>query len=111
LRGFVYEIAAFLGKTMTTASSQISIDTDIQPMPPVGKGPKADNPRRSYRSKLATIGDVCQELRVIYRESRAGKLDVAECSRFANILSILSRLMSDGDLEARIEALESRGMH
>lgn len=82
------------------------------PHPPVaGKGPKADSPRRSYRShraKLNTVGDVSHELGRLYREARAGKLDVSECSKLANVLSIAARIISDSELEARITALEAR---
>jgi len=82
--------------------------------PPVaGKGPKADNPRRSYRShraKLQSVGDISHELGRIYREARAGKLDVAECSKLANVLAICARIITDSDLEARIERLE-QGVH
>jgi hypothetical protein len=82
------------------------------PHPPIaGKGPKADNPRRSYRSpraKLNTVGDVSHELGRLYREARAGKLDVSECSKLANVLSIAARIISDSELEARITALEAR---
>lgn len=83
--------------------------------PPVaGKGPKADNPRRSYRShraKLQSVGDISHELGRIYREARAGKLDVAECSKLANVLAICARILTDSDLEARIERLEQQGVH
>jgi hypothetical protein len=82
--------------------------------PPVGKGPNCDKPRKSYRShraKLTSVRDVSAELAKLYRESRAGKINVADASRLANILAIQARIMSDGELEARIEALEVKGFH
>jgi hypothetical protein len=84
------------------------------PIPPVGKGPKCDAPRKSYRShraKLTSVRDVSAELAKLYREARAGKVEVADASRLANILSIVARILSDSELEARIEALEARGLH
>lgn len=82
--------------------------------PPVGKGPKCDAPRKSYRShraKLASVRDVSAELGKLYREARAGKIEVADASRLANVLAIVARILSDSELEARIEALEARGLH
>ncbi len=69
-------------------------------------GPPA--PRTSARAKLQTVGDVSHELAKLYREARSGKIDVADASRLANMLSILSRILSDSELEARLEALEQR---
>jgi len=57
--------------------------------------------------KLTRIQDVTRELSRVYREARARRIDVADASRLANILSIIGRLIADGDLEARIEALEA----
>lgn len=82
--------------------------------PPVGKGPNCDKPRKSYRShraKLTSVRDVSAELAKLYRESRGGKINVADASRLANILAIVARILSDGELEARIEALEVKGFH
>lgn len=93
-------------------SGNFVIDQEV-PIP-VGKGPLCDTPRKSYRShraKLATVGDVSHELGRLYREARAGKIDVADASRLGNLLSILARILSDSELEARIEALEGRGVH
>ena len=89
--------------------------SDVQPPPPipVGKGPNCDSPRRSYRSpraKLQSIGDVSHELAKLYREARANKIETADASKLAHILAILSRILSDHDLEARIAALEAKGV-
>jgi len=54
---------------------------------------------------------VSHELAKLYREARAGKIETADASRLANMLSILSRILSDSELEARIEALEAKGLH
>ncbi|RYD50777.1 MAG: hypothetical protein EOP52_13165 [Sphingobacteriales bacterium] len=60
------------------------------------------------RVKLKTVGDVSHELAKLYREARVGKIDVADASRLANMLSILSRILTDTELESRIEALEMK---
>jgi hypothetical protein len=49
------------------------------------------------------------EMAKIYREARSKKIDVTDASRLVNILSLISRAISEGDLEARLEALEARG--
>ncbi len=61
----------------------------------------------SKRCKLQDIADVKRELARIYRESRSGKMLTADLGRFANVLAILARVMSDSDLESRILALEA----
>lgn len=68
-------------------------------------------PAKYARAKLATATDVSRELAKLYREARSGRVDVADASRLANMLSILARILTDSELEARIEALERRGMH
>ena len=82
--------------------------------PPVGKGPNCDNPRKSYRShraKLTSVCDVSAELRKLYREARAGKIEISDASRLANLLSIVARILAVSELETRIEALETKGFH
>jgi len=66
---------------------------------------------RSVRAKLKSIGDVAHELAKLYREARSGRLDVADASRLANMLYILSRILETSELEKRIEALEARTGH
>jgi len=43
----------------------------------------------------------------LYREGKSGQRDVADVSRLANVLQILSRCIETSDLEARINELES----
>lgn len=66
---------------------------------------------RSVRAKLKSIGDVSHELAKLYREARSGRLDVADASRLANMLYILSRILETSELEKRVEALEARTGH
>lgn len=66
-------------------------------------------PRRRYRCRLQSVGDVNRELAKLYREARSNIINVSDASKLANILSTIGRIMADSDLEARIEALEGRG--
>lgn len=68
-------------------------------------------PVRRYRCKLDTVGNVSRELARIYREARSGLLDVGDASKLAHVLSTVARIMADSDLEARIIALEAKGLH
>lgn len=74
-----------------------------QPAPPA----TAQAPPARMRLKLATAEDVRRELARLYREGKSGQRDVADVSRLANVLQILSRCIETGDLEARINELES----
>ena len=62
-------------------------------------------PRR-VRAKLKTQGDCSALLATLIREARSGLLTTEALSRYANALATLSRMISDSELEARIEALE-----
>lgn len=59
------------------------------------------------RLKLTTAEEVRRELARIYREGRSGQRDVADVSRLANVLSLLSRAIEVEELERRIGDLES----
>lgn len=71
-----------------------------------GASADAPAPRRRYRCRLQSVGDVNRELAKIYREARSEIINVSDASKLANILSTIGRIMADSDLEARIEALE-----
>lgn len=79
--------------------NRVVIDDHVAPPPPT----------KYARAKLATPTDVSRELAKLYREARGGRIKVEDASRLANILAILSRILTDSELEARIEALEGRG--
>lgn len=77
------------------------------------KPPTANDPApavRSVRAKLKTVGDVSQQIAVIYREARSGKLDISDASKLANILALLARTLADGEIESRLERLEGRSL-
>jgi hypothetical protein len=71
--------------------------------------PPPPGPAQRLRLPLATATDVLRELARLYREGKAGTRDIADVSRLANVLGILGRMIETGDLEARLEALESAG--
>ena len=68
------------------------------------KGEVGEPPR--LRCKLATVKDVRGELARLYRDGKAGKRDVADVSRLANVLSILGKMIEGAEMEARLNALE-----
>lgn len=58
------------------------------------------------RCPLKTLDNVKAELARLYREGKAGKRDVGDVSRLANVLAVLGRMIEGADFEARLEALE-----
>ena len=64
---------------------------------------------KNVRMKLDTANDCQRALARLIRAALAGSIETQDLSRYANALMILSRIMADSDLEARIEALEARG--
>ena len=58
------------------------------------------------RPPLGTMGHVKAELARLYRDGKAGRRDIAEVSKLANVLSILGRLIEGTDTAAAIEAIE-----
>jgi hypothetical protein len=51
---------------------------------------------------------VRRELARLYRQARAGELEVGDASRLANILQILGRMIEGSVLERRLAELERR---
>lgn len=93
-------------------NEQILQDESWQGRATTGESESPPPPAKNYaRAKLATATDVSRELAKLYREARSGRVDVADASRLANMLSILARILTDSELEARIEALERKGLH
>lgn len=60
------------------------------------------------RLPLGTMGHVKAELARLYRDAKAGRRDIADASKLANMLSILGRLIEGTETLARIEALEAK---
>ena len=71
----------------------------------VNAGKSVTPPR--LRCPLHTLDHVKVELARLYREAKAGRRDVSDASKLANLLSILARMIEGADIEARIDALEA----
>lgn len=81
------------------------IDDDKQPQNGADTS-ESGKPRR-LRLKLKTQSDIANELARLYRDARADQIVVADASKLANMLHLLSRVLETSELEARIEALEA----
>ena len=64
-------------------------------------------PMKRTRMKLRTVYDCDAAVQMLIREWRSGLLRSDELSRVVNCLSILARMKSDTDIEARLMALEA----
>jgi hypothetical protein len=58
------------------------------------------------RIDLKTIDDVRVEMARVYRDMRAGRIETADGTKLAYVLSQIGKLIEAGDLEKRMEALE-----
>src|SRR4051812_39609332 len=67
-----------------------------------------EDPPPPPRARLDTMARVRRELARVYREARAGMLDVADASKLANILQIMGRMIETSEVETRLDALERR---
>ncbi|MGH7966633.1 MAG: hypothetical protein ACRERD_33190 [Candidatus Binatia bacterium] len=56
--------------------------------------------------QLDSLKSVRLELGRIYKDARQGRIETLDASRLAFVLVSLGKLIEQGDLEARIEALE-----
>lgn len=72
---------------------------------PTGK-PQQVPPVKPRKFVLTKVSHVRAELGRLYSEARNGLVDVSDASRLGNLLSILHRVISDSDLEARLQAIE-----
>jgi hypothetical protein len=75
-------------------------------------GAKPTPRRKAFRAKLTNTREVAAQAARLFREARAGLIDVQDASRLANILAIVGRLLSDVEIErlnARLDAIEARG--
>jgi len=58
------------------------------------------------RIDLKTIDDVRVEMARVYRDMRARRIDTAEGTKLAYVLSQLGKLIESCEIEQRLEALE-----
>lgn len=70
--------------------------------------PFKGTPSPLSRKALSKVEHCRSELAAVYRQARSGALDVADASKLANILYILTRMIETSDLEARIAAVEQQ---
>ncbi|WP_348945736.1 hypothetical protein ABHF33_03905 [Chitinibacter sp. FCG-7] len=63
-------------------------------------------PKRDRMPPLDTVCRVKKEMAKLYRDARAGAVDVGDASKMANMLSVLARLIETSELVQRMEALE-----
>jgi len=64
-------------------------------------------PRQRKRTPLKTAENVRAELAKLYRQARAGSIEVGDASKLGNLLQILGRMIETSDLEKRLEVLEA----
>ena len=67
----------------------------------------ADKVRKQRTPAPPTLKRVNAELWLLFKQARAGELDVCDASRLASILNILMTGIKSGDLETRINELEA----
>ena len=58
------------------------------------------------RYNLATLGGLRQEMCAIYRQSRNGRIPMADGSRLVFMLSQIGRILELSEIESRISKLE-----
>lgn len=73
-----------------------------------GVKPKASPLPPMQRKALSKVEHCREELARVYREARAGSLDIGDASRLANILSILSRMIEGGEIERQLDEVLER---
>ena len=56
--------------------------------------------------RLATAADIRREMADLYRQARAGHVDIADASRLGYLLSQLAQMVRIDDLDQRTAALE-----
>ena len=67
--------------------------------------------KKVVRLRLDTSRDCQRALARLIRGTLAGTIPTQDLSRYANAIAVLARLIEGGDLEARILALEVKGVH
>lgn len=65
-------------------------------------------PKASQRLRLSTVSDCKREIRRLYIDARNNEISSSEASKFVWIISTLSNLIADAELEQRVERLESQ---
>lgn len=58
--------------------------------------------------KLNSLGDVRREMATIYREARAGTIDISDAGRLAYVLTGIGKLIEAEQIETRLAELERK---
>lgn len=90
---------------MTTKPTETAI---VQPITPTKTLQVITAPDKNTHPtpRLGTAAEVRMEMARLYRDARAGKVEVGDATKLAYILTQLATLMRIDDLEARTAALE-----
>ncbi len=56
---------------------------------------------------LSTLPEVRREMASVYRQAKAGKMDVSDATRLVYILSNIAKTIEASDVASRLELLES----
>jgi hypothetical protein len=56
--------------------------------------------------RLDSLASVRREAARLYTEARRGQLDPGDATRLGQLLQLIARLLSEGEIERRLEALE-----
>ena len=75
--------------------------------PKRGNGLAHTPARARMRERLDTLPRIRREMTRLYIDGRDGRRDVGDVSKLANVLGLIGRAIEGGEIEARLEALES----
>lgn len=74
----------------------------------LAEGDRADPSPSPARVDLRDAEAILRELRTVYREARAGRIELADATRLAFLLQTLGKLYEVHVLERRLRELEAR---
>ncbi len=60
------------------------------------------------KKRLKSLNDIRKYLATLVNETRNGQIDLTTAGKLAYMLNILRGVISEGDLEMRIKALEAK---
>lgn len=75
-------------------------------LPKNKENPATPSPPIRRKIVLTKIGHVRAELSRLYSEARHGDIAIADASRLAYLLATIAKVIQDGDIEARLDAIE-----
>ena len=86
-----------------TNQNPLEIDNSTGEALPISPNGQASR----YRADLSTSQQIRKEMSKIYRESRSGLLPTNDLTKLIYSLNLINRVLETGDLEQRLEKLES----